>query len=229
LGSDAIKACGPHFFFIRECGQMADSDTTSVIKASFNLRLFVRQLHWISAALSLFGLTFYAFTGFALNNEDLFKAKHDVTRTLKPIPASLLANPISEQNKILSSNVRGELSTLLGVDMADTKVRVDQGKVSLSIPSPGVKTIVKIDQAGGMLTLEQDKRGFVSAMTDLHKGKNVRPIWGFAIDAMAISVLIFALSGLYLLVQQARQRGITWPLIAGGTLIPIIFAWVISR
>jgi uncharacterized protein len=208
---------------------MAVSETNKAIKASFNLRLFVRQLHWISAALSLFGLCFYAFTGFALNNEDLFKAKHDVTRTLKPIPASLIANPISEQNKVLSSNVRGELSALLGVEMTDAKVRVDQGKISLSIPSPGVKTIVTIDQAGGMLTLEQDKRGFISALTDLHKGKNVRPIWGFAINSMAISVLVFALSGLYLLVQQARQRGITWPLIVGGTFIPIFFAWLISR
>jgi uncharacterized protein len=208
---------------------MAVSDTTSAIKTGSNIRLFVRQLHWISAALSLFGLCFYAFTGFALNNEELFEPTHDITRTLKPIPAALVTNPISEQNKALSSNTRSELSSLLGVDMTDAKVRVDQGKVSLSIPSPGVKTIVKIDQAGGMLTLEQDKRGFFSALTDLHKGKNVRPIWGFVIDAIAISVLVFALSGLYLLVQQARQRGITWPLIAGGTFIPIFFAWLVSR
>ncbi|OYU77326.1 MAG: hypothetical protein CFE32_06280 [Alphaproteobacteria bacterium PA3] len=208
---------------------MAISDVPPAPKAAFNLRLFVRQLHWISAAFSLFGLCFYAFTGFALNNEDLFTTKHEITRTVRPIPAALLAKPLSEQNKALSPEARHELSTALGVDMRDAKVRVDQGKVSLSIPSPGVKTMVKINQADGTLTLEQDKRGLIATLTDMHKGKNVRPIWGFAIDAMAISVLIFALSGLYLLVQQASKRGITWPLIIGGTFIPIILAWLISR
>jgi hypothetical protein len=208
---------------------MAISDTPAPAKLAFNLRLFVRQLHWISAAFSLFGLCFYAFTGFALNNEDLFPAKHEITRTVRPIPAALLAKPLSEQNKALSPEARKELTASLGVDMRDARVRVDQGKVSLSIPSPGVKSLVKINQADGTLTLEQDKRGFIATLTDMHKGKNVRPIWGFAIDAMAISVLVFALSGLYLLVQQANKRGITWPLIIGGTLIPIFLAWLISR
>ena len=208
---------------------MALTGSPSSLKAAFNFRLFMRQVHWISAAFSLFGLCFYAFTGFALNNEDLFKAKHEVTRTVRPIPASLLARPLSEQTKTLSPQARRELTATLGVDMRDAKVRIDQGKVSLTIPSPGVKSIVRINQADGTLVLEQDRRGFIAALTDMHKGKNVRPIWGFAIDAMAISVLIFALSGLYLLVQQASKRAITWPLILGGSLVPILLAWLISR
>jgi hypothetical protein len=117
---------------------------------------------------------------------------------------------------------------VLGVDITNAKVSVDQGKVSLSIQSPSVKTIVRIDKAGGMMTLEQYKRGFSSTLTDFHNGKNIRQTWVFAISIMAISVLVFALSGLYLRVQQARQRGITLPFIAGGTLIPIIFALLIS-
>jgi uncharacterized protein len=195
-------------------------------KASFSdrLRRPVRQLHWISAAICVFSLCFYAVSGFILNNEEVFKAKPYESRFEKPLsPELALALQALSNDESLDDQSVSKLSALFGYDMRYAKARLTKGKLSLTIPEPGVKAAIEVDTKANKLIYDRAERGPLAFMTDLHKGKNVRPLWKIFINVLAISVLVFALSGLALLFYQARARKVTWPLIGFGIVAPAAF------
>jgi len=200
--------------------------TTPAAKKSLTdrLRRPMRQVHWISAAVCVFSLCFYAITGFLLNNDDLIKIKPKATHIEKPLsPALAQSLGALQTDQRLEPQAASELAGLFGQDMRYAKARVTKSKLTLTVPEPGVKASIEVDTEGQKLIYDRTERGPIAFMTDLHKGKNVRPLWHWFINIFAISVLVFGLSGLMLLVFQAKMRKITWPLVIAGVGLPALF------
>jgi len=84
---------------------------------------------------------------------------------------------------------------------------------------------VSIDRASGAARSESTDRGWVAYFNDLHKGRNTGIVWMLFIDLVAAACLFFSITGLVLLVIQAKQRQATWPLVTGG--IGIVVALMI--
>lgn len=188
------------------------------------LRRPLRQLHWISAALCVFSLCFYAVTGFFLNNEDLIKTEPKTAHVEKPLPDPLAASLSKLDNdQALSPQDAQTIGEMFGVDMRYAKARVMKGKVTITTPEPGVRSSFEVNTKAMTLVYERTDRGVLAFFNDLHKGKNVRPLWHWFINLFAVSVLVFAVSGLALLFYQARHRKPTWPLIGGGVILPVLF------
>ncbi|WP_081714688.1 PepSY-associated TM helix domain-containing protein [Asticcacaulis sp. AC466] len=187
-------------------------------------RMYVRQIHWITAAFSVTCLCLYALTGFFLNNEGLLAPAPVTTRVERPL-SSALAGELDglTDGSALPARAANDISHLFGLDMRGAKIRVAGEKVTINLPDPGKRTTVSVDQAKSLIVLDRSDRGAMAFLTDLHKGKNVRPAWHYFIDVFAISVLIFSISGFVLLVIQARMRKMTWPLVASGVVLPIAF------
>ena len=186
-------------------------------------RRLIRQVHWMSAAFSLVALLFYATTGFLLNNEGLIRDAGAKSHIEKPLSDTLKTEFTSSASKAatLSPKARAELEKTFGLDLGFGKLRNTKGRLSISIPDPGTRTSIEVDGKKGTLTFEREQHGPLAYLTDLHKGKNVRPAWGLVIDAVAISIIIFALSGLMLLVFAARARKSTWWWVGAGLMLPI--------
>ncbi|MDV6331191.1 PepSY-associated TM helix domain-containing protein [Asticcacaulis sp. 201] len=187
-------------------------------------RMYVRQIHWITAAFSVTCLCLYALTGFFLNNEGLLATAPVTTRVERPLSSALAAELGGvTDGAILSAQATDDIGHLFGMDARGAKVRVSGAKVTINLPDPGKRTTISVDPAKSRLVLDRSDRGAIAFLTDLHKGKNVRPAWRYFIDVFAISVLLFSISGFILLVIQARMRKMTWPLVALGVVVPIAF------
>ena len=76
------------------------------------------------------------------------------------------------------------------------------------------------------LLYEGTERGWIAYFNDLHKGRNTGPVWFVFIDVIAIAMIVFTLTGLWLLVKQASHKQSTWPVTALGLLIPVVIALV---
>ena len=83
-----------------------------------------------------------------------------------------------------------------------------------------------LDRQTGEAFVEVTTRGPIAYLNDLHKGRDTGAAWALFIDVFAVACLVFALTGLALLVLHARNRRMTWPLVSLGLLIPLILALI---
>lgn len=94
--------------------------------------------------------------------------------------------------------------------------------VYLSLPRPGGDAWLTIDRVSGDVFYEVTRRGAVSYLNDLHKGRNTGPAWSLFLDVFAVACIVFCLTGLWLLQIHSRSRGSTWPLVGAGIGLPVI-------
>src|SRR5262249_25249411 len=103
-----------------------------------------------------------------------------------------------------------------GVSLAAANAEWSDEELYLSAPGPGRDAWVSIDRDSGTAKSESTDRGWVAYFNDLHKGRNTGLVWTIFIDIVAAACLFFSITGLVLLVIQAKQRKATWPLVGAG-------------
>jgi hypothetical protein len=185
----------------------------------------LHQWHWISAALSLVGMLLFAVTGFTLNHAGQIEAKPQVVSRKATLPADLLAllakGPVEGKHP-LPIRVETWLDRAVDADIARRDGEWSDAEVYVALARPGGDAWISIDRETGAVEHEKTTRGAVSLLNDLHKGRNAGKAWGWFIDIFAGACAIFAVTGLILLQFHARTRPLTWPLVAGGLVIPLL-------
>jgi uncharacterized protein len=187
----------------------------------------MHQWHWISAAVCLAALLLFSITGVTLNHAQAISAQPRVTKHEAQVPEALRAQLAGEHaaadpvSRALTDWISGEF----GVAASGAVPEWSEDELYLSAPGPGRDAWVSIDRASGAAKSETTDRGWVAYFNDLHKGRNTGLVWTLFIDVIAAACLFFSLTGLILLVIQARQRKATWPLVTGG--IGIVVALMI--
>jgi hypothetical protein len=185
----------------------------------------LHQWHWISAAVSLVGMLLFAVTGFTLNHAGQIEAKPRVVDRKATLPAdllALLAKGPEEGKRPLPIKVEAWLDQAVGADIARREGEWSQDEVYVALARPGGDAWISIDRQTGAAEHEKTTRGAISLLNDLHKGRNAGPAWGWFIDIFAGACAIFAVTGLILLQFHARSRPLTWPLVAGGLVVPLL-------
>jgi hypothetical protein len=186
----------------------------------------LHQWHWISSALCLIGLLLFAGTGITLNHAGLIEAKPQVSKRSGSLPEALLPqlkSPVAKDAP-LPSAVADWLATALDIKAAGRAGEWSDDEVYVALPRPGGDAWVSIDKASGDVSYEQTDRGWISYFNDLHKGRNTGPAWSWFIDIFALSCLVFAVTGLFLLQLHGGSRPATWPVVALGVLLPLLLA-----
>jgi hypothetical protein len=185
----------------------------------------LHQWHWISAALSLVGMLCFAVTGFTLNHAGQIEAAPKVIDRKATLPADLLAQlakgPV-ESKRPLPIQVETWLDKTVDADIARRPGEWSKQEVYLALARPGGDAWISIDRETGAVEHEKTTRGVISLLNDLHKGRNAGQAWGWFIDIFAGACVVFAVTGLILLQFHARARPLTWPLVAGGLVIPLL-------
>ncbi|WP_132091057.1 PepSY-associated TM helix domain-containing protein [Caulobacter sp. BK020] len=185
----------------------------------------LHQWHWISAALSLVGMLLFAVTGFTLNHAGQIEAQPKVVSRKATVPAELLyllASGPPEGKRPLPPQLETWLDKAVDADIAGREGEWSQEEVYVALPRPGGDAWISIDRATGAVEHEKTTRGAISLLNDLHKGRNAGKAWGWFIDIFAGACVVFAVTGLILLQFHARARPLTWPLVAGGLMIPLL-------
>jgi hypothetical protein len=182
--------------------------------------------HWISAAVCFAALILFTVTGITLNHASSFGATPVVkTHEVKLEQPELGLFTGADVQADLPPPLRSWLEKEFAVDLGNATAEWSDEELYLSAPGPGRDAWIAIDRATFMARSETTDRGWLAYFNDLHKGRNTGRVWTFFIDLIAAACLFFSLTGLVLLVIQARQRRSTWPLVTGGVVL--VFALMI--
>jgi uncharacterized protein len=186
----------------------------------------LHRWHWISAAVSLVVLLMFSVTGFTLNHAAQIEATPRVTRQaarLAPALLKRLADP-GRKSAPVDEAIAAAVHAATGADIAGREGDWSEDEVYIGLPRPGGDAWVSIDRETGEVQYEATDRGWLAWFNDLHKGRNTGAAWRWFIDVFALACVVFALTGLLLLKLHARQRGMTWPLVALGFVLPLVLA-----
>lgn len=191
----------------------------------------LRSWHWISAALSLIAMLFFAITGITLNHAASIPATPVITEQQAELPTDLLITLPADvdDDTSLPADVALAVRNLIGLDPSGQPAEWSADEIYVPLPRPGGDAWISIDRHSGEVQSEITRRGWISYANDLHKGRNSGLLWSWFIDIFAIASIIFTLTGLLLLYFQARQRRSTWPLVIAGTALPIFLILLIGH
>ncbi len=186
----------------------------------------MRQWHWISSAICLVGMILFSVTGITLNHASQIPAKPVVTALSATLPERELEvlRSSADSGGELPLRVRDWLQREWSLGLGAYEAEWLDDEVYLSLPRPGGDAWLSIVLDDGLVEYESTDRGWISYFNDLHKGRNAGPVWGWFIDIFAVACLIFSITGLVLLKLHAAQRGITWPLVGLGFVLPALIA-----
>lgn len=209
---------------------MTDATRAAPATPKHRRAFWLKQLHrwhWISSAISLMGLLLFTITGITLNHAGEIGATPNVVERQGTLPAPLLrqvaADEAPDSTRKLPAPVADYLEQQFHIN-ARGDAEWTPEEINLPLPRPGGDGFVTIDRTDGALVHEETSRGWIAYLNDLHKGRNVGPVWKWFIDIFAVASLIFAITGLVLLYLHSRRRPSTWPLVGFGLLVPLLLA-----
>lgn len=190
----------------------------------------LHQWHWISSAVSLFGMLMFAITGITLNHAGAIESKPRLETRVEAMPAEVLeplrlaaANPPSG-GRVLPAGAVTWVGRALGVRLPDTAAEWSEEEIYLALPRPGGDAWLRLDLEAGEAEYELTDRGWIAWLNDLHKGRNTGEAWRWFIDLFAVACVLFSLTGLLILQVHAANRPAVWPTVGFGVVLPILLA-----
>lgn len=161
-----------------------------------------RTLHiYVSMALLLLML-FFAFTGITLNHPDWFGASNAMREeTEQPLPDFLL--PVEADSADWQEAAAHWLASEW--QASRQQVEVSEDELLLVQKGPGRYRSVVLDTEAAVVVAESLDYGLVALLNDLHKGRNSGAVWSWVIDLSAVLMLLFSLTGAFLLLPQKRR------------------------
>jgi hypothetical protein len=178
----------------------------------------MHQWHWISAGICLAALLLFSITGVTLNHSRAISAQPRVNKHDAQLPDALRAQlaGVHAAADPVPADIAAWVSQEFDLSVRGATPEWSDEELYLSAPGPGRDAWVSIDRETGAAKSEATDRGWVAYFNDLHKGRNTGLVWMIFIDVVAAACLFFSITGLVLLVIQAKQRKATWPLVTGG-------------
>lgn len=180
----------------------------------------LHQWHWITSALCLISLLLFSITGITLNHANSISADPAIREQEAFLPDPLLEQLSHQQEGALPVPVRDWLDQEMQIRTGDKAAEWSAGEVYLPLPRPGGDAWLAIDLADGTVLAEQTDRGWIAFFNDLHKGRHTGVAWSWFIDIFAVASLLFALTGLGLMMLHAKRRPATWPVTLAGLVLP---------
>lgn len=189
---------------------------------------FLRQMvqwHWISAAICLVGMILFAVTGITLNHAGAIPADPKTITREGQLPAPLIT--AAKAAETAEATLPAPIAAWLGKEMdikakAGSTIEWSEGEAYVALPRPGGDAWVTLDTETGAVAYERTDRGAISFLNDLHKGRNTGKAWSLFLDAFAIAVVVFCVTGFALLFLHSHARKSTWPLIGLGLVAPLL-------
>ncbi|KAF7770201.1 hypothetical protein PCIT_a3189 [Pseudoalteromonas citrea] len=179
---------------------------------------YSRLIHvYVSMAL-LTLMVFFSITGITLNHPEWFiDNEANVDELELQLPLSLLE--VEHQGELISylhqqSWFSGKRFTL----------ERDDYELFISDKGPGTHLAITIDLESAEAFVEKTNYGVWAKLNDLHKGRNSGALWRFIIDASAILIILFSITGFVLALAQRRvNRTLALSLV---TTLAVFFCYV---
>ncbi|WP_445777168.1 PepSY-associated TM helix domain-containing protein [Shewanella sp.] len=179
---------------------------------------FCRWLH-IYVSCTLFSLlVFFSLTGITLNHPTWTAKAQNNTHTLS-LPETFMHYEGEYPLKALQLYIE-QATSLASPRSID--VMVDMGEITFDYPLPSGYAFVTVLLDDGIIEIEKSSQGLLGLLNDLHKGRHSGDVWSVVIDLSAALILLFALTGLIILLQNAKHRGKGMLVVLLGSITPLI-------
>ncbi|MBR9857343.1 MAG: peptidase [Gammaproteobacteria bacterium] len=192
---------------------------------------WVRPVHTYSSMLMLAIMLFFTLTGLTLNNRQWLPVPTPEKSIEVILPEPLATTALWQQDSLLAS---GQVWQWLQQEqqLAGGDVRfdwsADEALLLIDIKRPGGYSLVEVSLEDETVLIEEQHYGLMAALNDLHMGRNSGAGWSWFIDASAVVMLLFTLTGFWLVLPMRRRRGRMLSLTGlGAALMAGIYVWMV--
>jgi len=179
-----------------------------------------RWLHiYISSALFSL-LLFFCVTGITLNHPDWASGSttNDHSIALPTVLSQTSANeeiPLKKIQRFVEEQTG--LTQPRSVDLA-----LDIGEITYDYPLPSGYAFVTVILEEQLVDIEYSQGGWLALFNDLHKGRHSGAVWSWLIDLSAALMVLFTLTGIIILLQNAKHRRQALYILFIGCLTPVL-------
>ena len=183
-----------------------------------------RMLHAYLSAFAFLSLLLFSFTGVLLNHREwMWSSGKEETAQVQLTPAEIAAAQAGpEPNEAIAAAV-GRKTPLLG---AFTSGDQYEGRAVIRLQGPKGGSEIAVDLASGAAEVTRTRAGFVTMLTELHRGVNSGGAWRFVIDATGVIVGLLSLIG-YVLFLTLRFRLRTSLILTAVSLVGMVLVVVL--
>lgn len=171
---------------------------------------WVRPVHTYSSMLMLLIMLFFTATGLTLNNRQWLPESVPEQETELVLPESFATTALWQQDPLLAA---GQVWQWLKAEqqLAGGEVRfdwtADEGVLFIDVKRPGGYSLAEVIPEEGTVLVTQRGFGWMAVLNDLHMGRYAGPAWSWFIDVSAAVMLLFTLTGFWLVLPMRRKRG----------------------
>ncbi|WP_415903446.1 PepSY-associated TM helix domain-containing protein [Neptuniibacter sp. QD29_5] len=191
----------------------------------------VRWLHSYTSMFMLVIMLFFTVTGITLNHRDWFESADAPKQLSVDMPDSFLVEGIWDTEPLDQANqLRKWLSSEHGIygNKVSYEWEAEERFLVIDIKRPGGYSIVEADVEAGEVIVEQQNYGVIATLNDLHMGRYSGELWRGFIDISALLMLIFTLTGFWLVIPQKKKRNKLFAMSVIGTgSMALAYVWLL--
>jgi len=169
----------------------------------------MRKIHIYSALPVLILMVFFAVTGILLNHPELEVGEVENKRTEILLPRWAIELPDWPQNHSSHSLILlqwlAKEHQIRGVDFAIEWDEYDELLI-IDLSGPNGSTVVEVFFEDQLISIDHRQLSTVAMFNNLHRAKHVTGFWRAVSDISAVCMLLFCLSGFWLVVVNRLER-----------------------
>lgn len=191
---------------------------------------WVRLIHSFSAMFMLLSTLFFAVTGITLNHTDWFKADSRLNEQTYELHDALFRPETLEEIAAIEQGAKtlSWLKFAHGIQGGRSSFEWDgeENLLMIDVKRPGGYSYIEVDVAARSVLVEETTLGAIALINDLHKGRNASEFWLWFIDINAVVMLVFSLTGLWMVLPMKKRRGQLFSVGLLGCVAMLGFYWM---
>jgi hypothetical protein len=201
------------------------SSTEGTAKLKRKTHFWLRWTHVYTSMISLIIVMFFGITGITLNHPDwTFGTEAQATTDTGILPVDAITDGEVEF-LVVSEFVRNTH----GVKGHVTNFGTDGAEGTISFKNPGYGAEIFFNIDSGTYSLSQNSQGWVTAMNDLHKGRDSNTAWRWVIDVSGGLLVLISVTGLGIQFFLRKRRLSALSLSIIGAVLSAAFIWIALR
>lgn len=179
-----------------------------------------RWLH-IYLSTALFSLLIvFCITGIVLNHPGWLSDKGEAGEKTLFLPDNLVESlgtndtpPVEEIRRYIEKQTGLREPRKIDMDL-------ELGEITFDYSLPAGYAFITVFTDDAEVIMDYETGNLWAVLNDLHKGRHTGPYWSWVIDLSAAFMIVFAITGLIILLQVGKRRATGLVLIVLGTAFP---------
>jgi len=193
---------------------------------SGSVNRWVRWLHIYSAVPVLISMIFFAVTGFFLNHPDWPMGQTKTQEMSLTLPGEIASIDWQESPSLFTLGVLQWLDREQGIRGVKMEIEwEDDELLIITLEGPHTNQTVEVIPDEGVVEVFALTLPLMGMLNNLHRGKQVSDTWRLFSDLSAVFMLVFCLTGLWLVCVNRMQRvtSSAWISIGGAVFFVIVY------